>query len=115
MPRIAPPWRRSSAPRARHAPENRRKVYENLAQRAGLDLEPSACWLLYRLGRPADLHARRALEHLHVASAYLEAGLEELGQKGLVTVEPMAPGTRLVLTSEGRDAIERLRLAARLG
>jgi len=54
-------------------------------------------------------------EHLHVASAYLEAGLEELGHKGLVTVEPMAPGTRLVLTSEGRDAIERLRLARQAG
>jgi len=42
--------------------ENRRKVYENLAQRAGLDLEPSACWLLYRLDdrRPARSRALRA-------------------------------------------------------
>ena len=95
--------------------ENRRKVYENLAQRAGLDLEPSACWLLYRLDDRPTCTLEELSEHLHVASAYLEAGLEELGQKGLVTVEPMAPGTRLVLTSEGRDAIERLRLARQAG
>ena len=31
------------------ARENRRELYETLAGRAGLDLQPRASWLLYRL------------------------------------------------------------------
>ena len=39
--------------------ENRRELYETLAGRAGLDLEPRACWLLYRLADRPDCNASR--------------------------------------------------------
>ena len=51
--------------------ENRRELYETLAARAGLELDPRACWMLYRLAdrpgcslevgrRPAEGRARSA-------------------------------------------------------
>jgi len=112
-PRIAPPWRRSSAPRARHARENRRKVYENLAQRAGLTSSRARAGSC-TASTTADLHARRALRAPPCGLGLLEAGLESWGKRAC---HRRADGTGHPARAhlEGRDAIERLRLARQLG
>jgi hypothetical protein len=45
--------------------ESRRRVYERIAARAGLALDPPACWLLF----PIDQDAPATLESLSAAGA----------------------------------------------
>ena len=87
--------------------EDKRKVLERLAARAGLDLTPAATWLLARLGErpgadPADLARVYGIEPDRLAVA---AG--DLEQRGF------ADRTR-TLTPAGREAHDRL-IAARRG
>ena len=85
--------------------EDKRKVLERMAARAGLDLKPAATWLLARLGeRPGSDLAELARGHA-IEVDKLTAALAELEAQGL------ADRTR-TLTGVGREAHERL-IAAR--
>ena len=46
--------------------ENREEIYRWLANEAGLDLSPAACWLLFRIDGHEGLTALQLAEHLHV-------------------------------------------------
>lgn len=90
------------------ARENRLDLYSRLADRAGLDLGPRECWLLYRFDdHPDDTLAQIAgvVNRPEERLAELAEGLRE---KGLLTTADHAPGHRLTLTGDGRDAIARL-------
>ena len=62
--------------------ENRRELYEMLAGRAGLDLHPRACWLLYRVADRPDATVEEVGAQLHVDPERLREGVDELESAG---------------------------------
>jgi EmrB/QacA subfamily drug resistance transporter len=94
--------------------ENRAELYRTLAERAGLDLPPRACWLLYRLAERPGASTSAVCGDLKVDPEKIADGLEALVAAGLVS----APANRddpLRLTASGRDALDRLEEARRAG
>ena len=93
--------------------ENRRELYEMLSGRAGLQLEPRASWLLYRLADRPDATIEEVGARLNVDPERLEDGVESLVGAGMVDRVDGPLGHKLVLTPAGHDAIERLTVARR--
>jgi EmrB/QacA subfamily drug resistance transporter len=93
--------------------ENRRELYEMLAGRAGLDLDPRASWLLYRLADRPDSTVEEVGARLNVDPERLHDGVRSLVSAGMVERVEGPEGHRLALTAAGRDAIEKLTVARR--
>ena len=93
--------------------ENRRELYEMLSTRAGLDLQPRACWLLYRVADRPDCTVEDVGARLHVDPDRLREGIGELEAEGMVECVERGDRPRLVLTDAGDDAIDRLTTARR--
>jgi len=85
----------------------RRRMYERLAERAGLDLPPASVWALVRISEGED-PIRLAREN-DVPIDRVEAGLERLLAGGLIV---SSNGTR-ALTPNGEVALEKLVAARR--
>jgi EmrB/QacA subfamily drug resistance transporter len=94
--------------------EGAREIMRRVALRAGVDLEPAACWLLARLSEhgPVDLEglARRA----HVEVSALAHARDALLERRLIAPCPAAasavePTSAYQLTSDGHATLERLR------
>jgi EmrB/QacA subfamily drug resistance transporter len=81
--------------------ENRLRLYTRLADRAGLDLPPGACWLLYRVADRPGTTADELVARLHLPPAWLAKRIGELRRAGYV-----ADGLRL--TDAGAAAADRL-------
>ncbi len=88
--------------------ENRRELYETLADRAGIVLDPRACWTLYRLADLPDCTLESMGERLGVEPARIEAGIESLESAGMIEKVDTADGCTLALTDAGRSAIVQL-------
>jgi EmrB/QacA subfamily drug resistance transporter len=86
----------------------RRRMYEQLAERAGVDLPPAAVWSLIRIAEGLD-PVRLAQEH-EVPMDRVTAGLERLESEGLVGMRP--EGGR-ALTPAGEAVLDRLVAARR--
>jgi EmrB/QacA subfamily drug resistance transporter len=97
------------------ARENRAELYHTLASRAGLDLPPRACWLLYRLADQPAATVHQVAERLKVESAVIAPGVEGLVAAGMVEEVQRGTETDLALTTAGQDAIDRLTEARRSG
>ncbi len=93
--------------------ENRRELYETLAGRAGLDLDPRACWLLYRVADRPDATVEEVGARLRVDPGLLRGGVDELESAGMIACVGEGDGRRLELTRTGDDAIDRLTTARR--
>ncbi len=113
--------------------ENRRELYETLAARAGLDLEPRGVWMLYRLADRPGCTLDQVGTRLKVDPGQLEAAIEPLVSAGLLRREdgttvtdasgrersastaaaPVTDAGHLALTPAGRQAIDRLTAARR--
>ncbi len=93
--------------------ENRSELYETLSTRAGLDLDPRACWMLYRLADRPDCTLDEVGERLHVDPERLEPGVDSLVAGGLVARLGPEAECQLVITDAGRAAIDRLTVARR--
>jgi EmrB/QacA subfamily drug resistance transporter len=93
--------------------ENRRELYGTLSTRAGLDLEPRAVWLLYRLADRPDCTIAEVGARLNVDPERLRSGVDALVSAGMVGQVDTPAGSRLVLTPVGHDAIEALTVARR--
>jgi EmrB/QacA subfamily drug resistance transporter len=98
--------------------ESRGDMYRRLAARAGLQLEPEGCWLLYRIGQ-YDVHDVTALvTHLDVPLERMRPALDSLSAAGFL--QPAADGVGrsgdgLFLSDAGRAAVDRLVEARRAG
>jgi len=93
--------------------ENRGELYGMLADRAGIDLQPRAVWLLYRL---ADREASSTEEvgiRLKVDPAVLHEGVDALVAAGMAERVVDGGTHTVVVTAAGREAIERLTIARR--
>ncbi|HEX3567906.1 MAG TPA: DHA2 family efflux MFS transporter permease subunit [Acidimicrobiales bacterium] len=94
--------------------ENRRELYETLSKRAGIDLEPRAVWLLYRLADRPGCTVEEVGAQLKVDPERLRDGVIELVTAGLVENVESIPGRhKLVVTATGRYVIEKLTVARR--
>ncbi len=93
--------------------ENRLQVYRSLAERAGLDLEPQFCWLLYRLADRPGSTAASIAARAKVEPERLTKGVEALERLGLV--DDGAADGELRLTPSGEEAVEKLTIARRVG
>jgi DNA-binding MarR family transcriptional regulator len=95
--------------------ENRRELYTSLAARAGLQLEPRACWLLYRLADRPDCTIESIAGRLKVDPGRIADGVDALVGAHLITKSDVPAGCELTLTDLGDDAIDRLKTARRAG
>jgi DNA-binding MarR family transcriptional regulator len=95
--------------------ENRHELYTALAGRAGLDLDPRPCWLLYRFADRPDCTLESVATRLKVDPKRIEEGIDALVQKGLVDMERGPGACEFTLTDRGQDAIVRLQNARRAG
>jgi EmrB/QacA subfamily drug resistance transporter len=97
------------------ARENRAELYRTLAQRAGIDLAPRSCWLLYRLADRPACTLPEVAARLKVDPAIIQAAIDGLMTGGMV--EEVRRGTEcdVALTPAGRNAIDRLTEARRSG
>ncbi len=90
--------------------ENRSELYGMLSGRAGLDLQPRAVWLLYRISDRPDCTIEEVGASLKVDPDRLRDGLHALVDAGMVERNA---AHKLVLTPLGDDAVERLTVARR--
>jgi len=93
--------------------ENRRELYETLAARAEIDLEPRAVWMLYRMADRPDCTLDEVGNRLKVEPQRLEDGIDSLVSAGMLDRSDGTQRCSLSLTDSGRDAIERLTAARR--
>ncbi|GHC52551.1 MFS transporter [Streptomyces cinnamoneus] len=84
--------------------EGRRRVYEKITARAGLDLHPAASWMLLRIKRDGHTEPSLLAERVDVPLRVVTEAVRQLESRGLATRE----GLQLVLTDEGRRDADRL-------
>jgi EmrB/QacA subfamily drug resistance transporter len=92
--------------------EERWQLYERLAARAGLDLDPPELWLLARLGERAPLTKAELDAQLPVDPVRIAAALEQLEQRALVDRNNGGP---IELTKSGHQDYERIVTARQEG
>jgi len=95
--------------------ENRRELYTTLAERAGLELDARACWLLYRFADRPDCTLQSVASRLKVDPGRIEEGIESLVQSRMVKMSNGPGECEFALTEQGHQAIDRLRAARRVG
>jgi EmrB/QacA subfamily drug resistance transporter len=90
--------------------EERRRVYENVAKHAGIEIDPQESWVLARLGERERISERGLAEQLSVEPAVLRRPLRVLEARALVLADG---GGAVELTEDGRDVLARLVAAYR--
>jgi EmrB/QacA subfamily drug resistance transporter len=97
--------------------DNRHRIYERIAARAGVPLAPLACWLLARICDMQPVSQSDLVHKLHMAPSQVDAPLHELEQKGFIrlTEAPNGGDPLLDLTPTGEETLNRLVTARREG
>ena len=90
--------------------EDRTRLYTRLYERAGLDLPPRACWLLYRLGENAGATVDEIAARVGVPAERVMAASEPLRRAALLADDGDG---RLHLTESGQAALGGLASARR--
>jgi EmrB/QacA subfamily drug resistance transporter len=100
--------------------EGAREIVRRIALRAGVELDPTACWLLAKLSGDASVSLGVLAERASVTTATLTAARDELLDQGLILLRPdpgessvtegrPTPGATYELTTAGRATQDRLR------
>jgi DNA-binding MarR family transcriptional regulator len=97
------------------ARENRTELYRTLAQRAGIDLPPRSCWLLYRLADQPAANVTEVAERLKVDPEVIQPGVDGLVSAGMIEERRQGAQCDLHLTTAGSTALEKLTEARRNG
>jgi DNA-binding MarR family transcriptional regulator len=95
--------------------ENRVELYQTLAQRAGIDLPPRACWLLYRLADRPACTVNDVAQRLKVDPEVIQPGVDGLLAAGMVEERRRGAECDLYLTDVGTAALGKLTEARRAG
>jgi DNA-binding MarR family transcriptional regulator len=95
--------------------ENRGELYGMLASRAGVDLDPRAVWLLYRLADREATSTEEVSARLKVDPSVLREGVDTLVAAGMVErVAQVSNGSNsVVVTPRGEEVMEKLTIARR--
>jgi len=87
--------------------EGARELVQRVAARAGVDLDPAACWLLARMNADPDVHLEELARRSQVPIARLREARNTLHERGLIAAENGSdPG--LELTAPGQAVLEQL-------
>jgi DNA-binding MarR family transcriptional regulator len=97
------------------ARENRGELYHALAQRAGVDLPPRSCWLLYRLAENPACTVEGLAQRLKLDPSVIQPGVDGLVAAGMVDQHLQGADHEFHLTASGMDALGRLTEARRAG
>ncbi|MCC3769728.1 MFS transporter [Streptomyces sp. UNOC14_S4] len=84
--------------------EGRRRIYEEITARAGLDLHPAASWMLLRMNRYGSAEPALLAERVDIPVRVVTDAAAQLEARGLAVRE----GLPLVLTDPGREVAARL-------
>jgi EmrB/QacA subfamily drug resistance transporter len=95
------------------ARENRGELYHTLAQRAGVDLPPRSCWLLYRLAENPACTVEDLAQRLKLDPSVVQPGVDGLVSAGMVDQHLQGADHEFHLTASGMDALGRLTEARR--
>ncbi|WP_328732597.1 MDR family MFS transporter [Streptomyces caniferus] len=87
--------------------EGRKRIYEKITARAGLDLKPAAGWLILRIHRCGSVEPARLAERSTVPLGVIAESIRQIEERGLVTRD----GLLLRLTGDGRETADRLSAA----
>ncbi len=89
--------------------DERRKLIERLAERAGVDLSAAACWLIIRLDEDPEADVPALCQAFDIPTEVGRKALEELVGAGMVTVGSNGDGVVMrQVTPAGKDVVERL-------
>lgn len=89
--------------------EGRKRIYEKIIARAGLDLRPAAGWLILRINRHGAVQPALLAECSTVPPGVLAESIRQIEERGLATRD----GRFLRLTGSGREVADRLAAARR--
>ncbi len=89
---------------------NRAEIYRTLAERAGVEVSPAACWMLFRLEQHHGSPPEAIAAAVHADPAAVRALGPELAGAGLISLD--GPWH---LTEAGHQAVSQLTEARRLG
>ncbi len=95
------------------ARENRGELYHTLAQRAGVNLPPRSCWLLYRLAENPACTVEDLAQRLKIDPGVIQPGVDGLVSAGMVDQHLQGADHEFHLTASGMDALGRLTEARR--
>ncbi len=84
--------------------EGKRRIYEEITERAGFDLKPAASWMLLRMNRYGSAEPALLAERVDIPLRIITEAAAQLESRGLAVRE----GLPLILTDEGRQVAERL-------
>jgi EmrB/QacA subfamily drug resistance transporter len=87
--------------------EGARELVQRVAARAGVNLDPAACWLLARLNTDASVLLEDLARRSQVQIASLGEARDTLLQRGLIAAGE-GTGAAFQLTGEGHAVLERL-------
>ena len=87
--------------------EARKRMYQRLAARAGLDLDPPSVWMLFRIYDHPDEDLGARARRLNRPADVIQSLLDGLAERGLATPLDGTPGT-VHLTSQGEAAVASL-------
>ena len=89
--------------------DERRKLVERLAERAGVDLSAAASWLIVRLHENPAADIPALCEEFDIPVEVGEQALQELVSAGYVNVAELSAGTpEYLVTAPGEEVVERL-------
>jgi DNA-binding MarR family transcriptional regulator len=91
------------------------ELYQTLAHRAGIDLPPRACWLLYRLADQPACTVNDVAKRLKVGADLIQPGVDGLLAAGMIEERRRGVDCDLYLTAAGTAALEKLTQARRAG
>ena len=94
---------------------NRPDMYRRLAARAGLDLQPAACWLLFRFDERPNCSVADLAVALHISPDVIAEPLAALVAAGLIKRDSQDKAVQVGVTPAGRSVIARLTAARRDG
>ena len=91
--------------------EGAREIIRRVALRAGVELDPAACWLLARLSEHAPVSLSTLADRAHVEVATLDRARDRLLELGLIVAGPSAviDDYNYELTTEGHTVLESLK------
>jgi EmrB/QacA subfamily drug resistance transporter len=92
--------------------EGAREIIRRVALRAGVELDPAACWLLARLSEHAPISLATLADRAHVEVATLDRARDRLLELGLIVAGPSAviDDYNYGLTTEGHTVLESLKV-----
>jgi EmrB/QacA subfamily drug resistance transporter len=94
--------------------EGAREIIRRVALRAGVELDPAACWLLARLSEHAPVRISSLAERAHVQTSTLTSARDRLLELGLIAPDPQATSARQPLARNSAATTEDRPTAAAL-